>query len=70
MECSVMQNPTAEEGAIIKRDWWKRWTHKSIPPVKYIMQSYDTAFLKAKLLTFQPYQLGVFLNLQKILLIV
>jgi predicted phage terminase large subunit-like protein len=41
-----MQNPTAEEGAIIKRDWWKRWTHKSIPPVKYIMQSYDTAFSK------------------------
>ena len=41
-----MQNPTAEEGAIIKRDWWKRWKHKSIPPVKYIMQSYDTAFSK------------------------
>jgi predicted phage terminase large subunit-like protein len=41
-----MQNPTAEEGAIIKRDWWKRWTQKSIPPVKYIMQSYDTAFSK------------------------
>ena len=43
-----MQNPTAEEGAIIKRDWWKRWTHKSIPPVKYIMQSYDTAFSKSQ----------------------
>ena len=41
-----MQNPTAEEGAIIKRDWWKRWKHNSIPPVKYIMQSYDTAFSK------------------------
>ena len=41
-----MQNPTAEEGAIIKRDWWKRWKHKTIPPVKYIMQSYDTAFSK------------------------
>jgi len=43
-----MQNPTAEEGAIIKRDWWKRWKHKSIPPVKYIMQSYDTAFSKSQ----------------------
>ena len=41
-----MQNPTAEEGAIIKREWWQRWKHKSIPPVKYIMQSYDTAFSK------------------------
>ena len=20
-----MQNPTAEEGAIIKREWWKKW---------------------------------------------
>ena len=41
-----MQNPTAEEGAIVKREWWKRWEHKTIPPVKYIMQSYDTAFSK------------------------
>jgi len=43
-----MQNPTAEEGAIIKREWWKRWKHKTIPPVKYIMQSYDTAFSKSQ----------------------
>ena len=41
-----MQNPTAEEGAIIKREWWKRWKHESIPSIKYIMQSYDTAFSK------------------------
>ena len=41
-----MQNPTAEEGAIIKREWWQRWEHDSLPSVKYIMQSYDTAFSK------------------------
>ena len=41
-----MQTPTAEEGSIIKRDWWQRWKHDSLPSVQYIMQSYDTAFSK------------------------
>tara|TARA_R100001224_G_scaffold83281_1_gene52626 strand:- start:379 stop:1839 length:1461 start_codon:yes stop_codon:yes gene_type:complete len=40
------QNPTAEEGAIIKKEWWNKWEKDSIPPVSYIMQSYDTAFSK------------------------
>ena len=40
------QEPTAEEGAIIKRDWWQDWTHKEPPEIKYTVQSYDTAFLK------------------------
>ena len=39
-----MQNPTSEEGAIIKRDWWQVWEKDKIPPVDYIIQSYDTAF--------------------------
>ena len=41
-----MQNPTAEEGSIIKRDWWRLWEKPSIPPLKHIIQSYDTAFSK------------------------
>jgi len=41
-----MQNPTAEEGAIIKREWWERWEGKELPPVEYIIQSYDTAYSK------------------------
>ena len=41
-----MQNPTAEEGAIIKREWWKVWEKDAIPPLQHIIQSYDTAFLK------------------------
>tara|TARA_R100000654_G_scaffold13871_2_gene30021 strand:- start:614 stop:1441 length:828 start_codon:yes stop_codon:yes gene_type:complete len=41
-----MQQPTAEEGAIIKRDWWQNWEHKDPPNIKYKIQSYDTAFLK------------------------
>jgi len=41
-----MQKPTSEEGAILKREWWKPWTEKEIPDLHYIIQSYDTAFSK------------------------
>jgi predicted phage terminase large subunit-like protein len=41
-----MQNPTAEEGSIIKRDWWRKWDKDYIPDCVHIIQSYDTAFLK------------------------
>ena len=41
-----MQNPTSEEGALIKRDWWKEWPFDKPPPCDYLIQSYDTAFLK------------------------
>ena len=40
------QNPTAEEGAIIKKEWWNKWEKDTTPVVSYIMQSYDTAFSK------------------------
>ncbi len=41
-----MQNPTAEEGSIIKREWWRVWDKPYIPDLEHIIQSYDTAFLK------------------------
>ena len=41
-----MQNPTAEEGSIIKREWWRVWDKPYIPPLDHVIQSYDTAFLK------------------------
>ena len=41
-----MQNPTSEEGAIIKREWWRKWEEDWIPPLQHIIQSYDTAYLK------------------------
>ena len=41
-----MQRPTSEEGALIKREWWKKWEHEDLPDVTYVIQSYDTAFLK------------------------
>ena len=42
-----MQNPTAEEGAIIKREWWNLWEKDDPPDCSYIIQSYDTAFSKS-----------------------
>ena len=41
-----MQNPTAEEGAILKREWWRKYTKDYIPDLVHVIQSYDTAFLK------------------------
>jgi len=41
-----MQNPTSEEGAILKREWWKDWDKDYIPRLEHVIQSYDTAFMK------------------------
>ena len=41
-----MQDPTSEEGALIKREWWKDWEHEEMPNIEHIIQSYDTAYLK------------------------
>ena len=41
-----MQHPTSEEGAIIKREWWRKWKNDWIPKLQHVIQSYDTAFLK------------------------
>ena len=40
------QTPTSSESAIIKKEWWQDWEKEEIPPVKYILQAYDTAFSK------------------------
>ena len=41
-----MQNPTSEEGAIIKREWWQHWDKDELPALDHVIQSYDTAFMK------------------------
>lgn len=38
-----MQEPTSEEGALIKREWWRVWPHETPPPCEIIMHSWDTA---------------------------
>jgi predicted phage terminase large subunit-like protein len=40
------QRPTADEGAILKREWWNIWEHDYMPRLDYIIQSYDTAYSK------------------------
>jgi predicted phage terminase large subunit-like protein len=38
-----MQEPTSEEGAIIKREWWRVWEADDPPECEVILQSWDTA---------------------------
>ena len=38
-----MQEPTSEEGALIKREWWQIWQKESPPDVAFIIQAWDTA---------------------------
>jgi predicted phage terminase large subunit-like protein len=40
------QNPTSEEGAIIKREHWKIWPSDRPPQCDFVIQSWDTAFEK------------------------
>jgi predicted phage terminase large subunit-like protein len=42
------QNPTAEEGAIVKREWWKIWESERPPKCEFLIQSWDTAFTKGE----------------------
>ena len=46
-EAQYQQNPTSEEGAIIKRDQWRIWEEETPPVCEYIIQSWDTAFEKS-----------------------
>jgi predicted phage terminase large subunit-like protein len=40
------QNPTSEEGALIKREWWMEWEAENPPYCQFVIQSWDTAFTK------------------------
>lgn len=42
------QDPTSEEGALIKRDWWQTWDHERPPKCDAVIISWDTAFLKTE----------------------
>jgi len=43
-QANYQQEPTAEEGAIIKREYWRDWTEGNPPLCDYICQAWDTAF--------------------------
>lgn len=38
-----MQKPTAEEGAIIKREWWQPWPYEEPPACSFIIMALDAA---------------------------
>ena len=40
------QQPTNDEGAVLKRDWWRKWKHDEPPACEYILQTMDTAYSK------------------------
>jgi predicted phage terminase large subunit-like protein len=43
-----MQQPTSDVSAIVKREWWKQWEHEDPPYCEFLIQSWDTAFLKTQ----------------------
>ena len=45
-QAQYQQDPTSEEGALVKREWWQVWEHDRPPPCQFIIQSWDTAFTK------------------------
>jgi|TARA_R110002096_G_scaffold31159_2_gene92026 predicted phage terminase large subunit-like protein len=37
------QNPTAEEAALVKREWWQEWKEERPPECEYLIMSLDAA---------------------------
>jgi predicted phage terminase large subunit-like protein len=37
------QNPTGEEGALVKREWWGLWLHDDPPKCDYVIMTLDAA---------------------------
>ena len=42
------QDPTSEEGALVKREWWNVWDLPDPPKCDFVIQSWDTAFVKTQ----------------------
>jgi len=42
-QAQYMQNPTAEEGALIKREWWQIWDNERPPSCEFVIMSLDAA---------------------------
>ena len=40
------QQPTSDNSAIVKREWWRIWEKEDPPPCDYILQTWDTAHEK------------------------
>ena len=47
-QAQYMQAPTSDVSAIIKREWWRIWEDDDPPSCEFLIQSWDTAFLKTQ----------------------
>jgi predicted phage terminase large subunit-like protein len=46
-QAQYQQNPTSEESAIVKREWWKVWEDEDPPRCDFTLMAWDTAFEKS-----------------------
>ena len=57
------QEPTAEEAALVKREWWQMWTQEQPPSCEYVIMSLDAAAEKHNRADYTALTTwGVFLN--------
>lgn len=42
-QAQYQQNPVSQEGALIKKEWWKIWTKDEAPECEYIIMALDAA---------------------------
>jgi len=62
-QAQYMQDPTSEEGALIKREWWQVWESEVPPPSEHIIMSLDAAQEKTNRSDFNALMTwGVFFN--------
>ena len=62
-QAQYMQDPTSEEGALIKREWWRVWEPDNPPPCEHIIMSLDAAQEKTNRSDFNALMTwGVFFN--------
>lgn len=47
-QAQYQQDPTSEEGALLKREWWRVWEKDSPPQCEAVLVSWDTAFKKTE----------------------
>ncbi len=46
-QAQYQQNPTSEESAIVKREWWRIWEEGDPPTCEFTLMAWDTAFEKS-----------------------
>ena len=61
-----MQDPTPDEGGIIKKHWIQWWEYEAPPPCDFLIQTFDTAFSTSRTADFSVIQTwGIFSNYEE-----